>query len=259
MIRRMSWSTISMPRPLSAGIVASRVKQLLALVLVEAGGRLVEEQKARPHRQRAGDLDHALVAVGQRGRGRARPALDAHARERRLRPHGRLGAARADAHGGDHHVLEHAQAAEQAHPLEGPGEPGAGDLIGRPAGQVAAERQDPAAGRRQHAGDHVDQRRLARAVGADQPQDLAALEPQADAVDRAQLVEVLADLLDHQRVGVGSVGGAHAPTVAHPGRTRAPGTRWRPRPATTDASSCAPRCTSRGRAASARWTAGASR
>ena len=50
-------------------LVADREQQLVELgrfARVEAGGRLVEAQQARPGAQRAGDLEPALVAVGQR-------------------------------------------------------------------------------------------------------------------------------------------------------------------------------------------------
>jgi len=51
-----------------------------------------------------------------------------------------------------------------------------------------------AAGRAGVPGDHVEQGRLARPVGADDPEDLAAGHGEAHIVDRPQAAEALADL-----------------------------------------------------------------
>jgi hypothetical protein len=45
--------------------LAHEVGELVGLLRVHAGGRLVEQQQRRVRRQRAGDLDAALVAVGE--------------------------------------------------------------------------------------------------------------------------------------------------------------------------------------------------
>ena len=54
---------------------ADAVEQAVDLRGVEAGGRLVDQQKLRPRGERARELEHALLAVGQRARrARARRA-----------------------------------------------------------------------------------------------------------------------------------------------------------------------------------------
>ena len=58
------------------------------------------------------------------------------------------------------------------------------DRVRRHAGDVAAVEQDVAPLRRIKAGDRVGERRLAAAVRADEAEDLAALDPHVDAVQR---------------------------------------------------------------------------
>ena len=52
------------------------VGHLARLAAVHAGGRLVEEQELGPGRQGAGDLEPALVAVGQVARPRLGPLVE---------------------------------------------------------------------------------------------------------------------------------------------------------------------------------------
>ena len=58
--------------------------------------------------------------------------------------------------------------------------------------RLAAE-ADLAGGRRVHAGEHLDQRRLARAVVADERDDLAGMDVEVDVGQRRDGAEVLAD------------------------------------------------------------------
>ena len=62
-----------------------------------------------------------------------------------------------------------------------------------------------AAARRELAEDAVEQRRLAAAVRADQAEDLALLDVEADAVDRGDAAEALADVADFEDRGHGAV------------------------------------------------------
>ena len=64
MITRMSCS-ISSSRSRVVGQLGDHRDQLVGLGLVEARGRLVEEQVARPHRDHPRDLQPALLAVGR--------------------------------------------------------------------------------------------------------------------------------------------------------------------------------------------------
>jgi hypothetical protein len=67
------------------------------------------------------------------------------------------------------------------------------------------EAQDPelAAGHGGDARDHPHRRRLARAVRAEEPERLARLDPEVDAVDRDEVVEPLQEPapLDHRLTG----------------------------------------------------------
>src|SRR5258708_18857771 len=77
------------------------------------------------------------------------------------------------------------------------------------AGDLLAVKDDSAARRREQAGDAVEKSGLARAVGADQGEDLAALDRKANAVHRDQAAEALGELGQHEDV----FGGAN---LAHP-------------------------------------------
>src|SRR5205807_3708875 len=86
-------------------------------------------------------------------------------------------------------VLEHRQPRKAAGDLQGADEPGLGDAIGAPAGDVAAVEHDAAALRRDQPGDAVEQRRLAGAVGTDEAGDRSRLHDEVHAVERADAVE----------------------------------------------------------------------
>ena len=88
-----------------------------------------------------------------------------------------------------HHIVLHAQRRKQVGDLEGAGNAELGAPVRRQPRDVVTVEHDAAAGRRQHAGDGVEQRGLAGAVGTDDGAALAARDGQADAVDRAQGVE----------------------------------------------------------------------
>src|SRR5262249_12958084 len=105
--------------------------------------------------------------------------------------------------GRDHEeVLERGQLREHANDLEGAPDATARDLIGLQVVQPRAVQNHVARVEPLHAGDAVEERRLARAVGADEPVDAAALECQRHAVDRADATEVLVDV-DHLERGAG--------------------------------------------------------
>src|SRR6185369_8262339 len=73
-------------------------------------------------------------------------------------------------------------------------------------GDVAALEQDPAAVRRQGARHAIDERRLARAVRADEAQSLARPDLNRDAVERQEAAEALGDAVDlEQRARRGHV------------------------------------------------------
>ena len=69
-----------------------------------------------------------------------------------------------------------------------------------PAGHRLAAHDDLAAGRRDHAGEDLDQRRLAGAVVADQADDLADVDVQADAAERVDVAVGLRDVAELDQV-----------------------------------------------------------
>jgi hypothetical protein len=90
---------------------------------------------------------------------------------------------------GQHHVVLHAQRRKQIGDLEGTGNAELRASMRRQLRDVMTIEPDPAAGRRHHSRDSVEQRSLASAVGADDGAALTARHGQADAVDCSQRVE----------------------------------------------------------------------
>ena len=108
---------------------------------------------------------------------RCRPCASASsARPARVAARGAGGADRRDLD-----VLPHGEVFEQPDHLKGTRHAGAGNAIGLPGGDVRRADRDLTAGDAEQPGDHVDQRRLARSVRADQAEDLATGEGNADA------------------------------------------------------------------------------
>ena len=92
-----------------------------------------------------------------------------------------------------HQVLAHGQCRELMRDLEGPEQAPVEQLVGLEAGDVlTAEKDLPRVGR-EHAGNQVEQRRLAGAVGADQACDRALCDLQTRAVNGCHAAEALGD------------------------------------------------------------------
>src|SRR4051794_3177935 len=85
--------------------------------------------------------------------------------------------------------------------LERAGEPRASAPLRRPACDLALLELDPAGRREVEAGDQVDERRLARAVRADQADDLLPAEREIDALERLHTLERAGDADRPQRRG----------------------------------------------------------
>ena len=172
--------------------------QLVALGLVEAGGGLVEEQEARLHGERARDLQPALLAgaAGRRPGDRPSSASAERARAASRGPRARLARVDADARPPPTSTFSST--------VRSPNEPRRSGTcatmprraqpLGRQPGDVRRRRARtvPAVGCLE-AREHVDQRRLAGAVRADQAEDLAGAQLEVDAVDRLDALEVDAD------------------------------------------------------------------
>ena len=124
---------------------ADQVHQVVLLGRVEAGGRLVEAQQLRVGGQRAGDLQPALVAVGQvAGAFSARSAMPTNSSSamprsiavsllaavpRQPEQRAEHGLVRCRASSADHDVLERRHLAEQPDVLERAREAQPGDLV----------------------------------------------------------------------------------------------------------------------------------
>jgi hypothetical protein len=92
----------------------------------------------------------------------------------------------------------HAQPLERFYELEGAADAGVADAIGpQPRDHLAVETDGAGVGRK-CAGDHVEDRGLARAVGTDQGVDGAGRHGEADVVHRPQAAEALAQPVDLQ-------------------------------------------------------------
>src|SRR5207248_5874844 len=89
-----------------------------------------------------------------------------------------------------HDVLERRHAGEELQVLEGARDARAGGLEQAPARERLATEQHLPRGRRVEAGDDVDERALARAVGPDEPMDLAFAQGGRKPVERPYAAEV---------------------------------------------------------------------
>ena len=101
----------------------------------------------------------------------------------------------------DRDVLQHGHVGHQLDVLEGPGDAELCHLLRRRVVDLLAEHRDRAAGGGQHAGDQVEGRALAGAVGADQRDDLAGLDVEGNVVDGDHAAELLARVVDLQQHG----------------------------------------------------------
>ena len=112
----------------------------------------------------------------------------------------------------DEHVLEGRHVLEEPNVLKRPADSALGDRVGRLAGHVLAVEHDPAGGRPVDAGEHVEERGLARAVRADQRNDRAARNREVDVVRGDETAELLADMVGDQEIVALAAVLAHACT-----------------------------------------------
>jgi hypothetical protein len=97
---------------------------------------------------------------------------------------------------GEHHVIQEREPAERARDLERAANAEIDDAIWRLPGDLAPLEPDRAGIGRERAGEHVEDRALAGAVGADQADDLALLDSERHAVDGGEAAEALGEALD---------------------------------------------------------------
>ncbi len=91
--------------------------------------------------------------------------------------------------GADHDIVGDRHAQEWAHDLEGAADAGLAERVRLAARHVAAVEQDFAGARPQEAVQEIEQRGLAGAVRADDPEDLVAPQLEADILHRFQAAE----------------------------------------------------------------------
>ena len=184
------------------------------LLVVHAARGLVQDQQPGVGGQGAGDLQQALVAVGKTAGGLGVMIGQAHELQLfHAAFHSGLFLAALPGrvqHGGQkagfqaavtarQHVLQRGQLAEQTDALEGAGNAHLHDIVRALAGDVLAAEGDAAVFGLVVARDAVEDRGLARPVGADEAHHAALLHREGQLVDGDQATEDLADLMQLQQ------------------------------------------------------------
>ncbi|MCY4665027.1 MAG: hypothetical protein OXC00_10205 [Acidimicrobiaceae bacterium] len=191
-------------RTVAAADLCDQAEQFLDAGGHEVLGRLVENKHGGFLGDRSCDRHHeALVGlevadVGLRVDVRNGPPIS----KDRPRPLVLLAYGRATVFGGaEPHVLSDREIGEQGRLLEDDGKSGFPDQIGvRPVHRSTVDLDRAAVGANR-AGRHADQRRLARAVLADEPVDLASPNRQADVGESLNAGVVLVDAVEPQYLG----------------------------------------------------------
>ena len=113
-------------------------------------------------------------------------------------------------------VLQHRQAIEWTRDLVGARQALPANAVGRPSGTGLTTQQHRALGRLVMAGDHVDEGRLARTVGAEQAQNLAAVQIKVHPIQGADTGKLLAQATHFQHfLAVGGIGRACQRSLQH--------------------------------------------
>ncbi len=180
---------------------------------VDARSRLVEQDQHRIRHEDARQLQQLFLPAGERSRLRIaeggevgqREDLERAGPERGLltRDLGAAGDQPAEllaplVLGVEQEVLEHRQPRQRSRDLEGPRHAEPGDRVGGAAREAVRAEADVTGIGRQEAAHHVEERRLARAVGPDEAGDAAAGDLQAHAVQRREAAEALLHVADRQ-------------------------------------------------------------
>src|SRR6185312_13168666 len=154
--------------------------ELGAQLLVERAQRLVEEQDIGIEDEGAREGDALLLAAGKLRRQAIAEPAELDEVESVVDALGGLAPAAAADLQGKPDILAHRHVREQGITLEDHAEIA---LLRRQVGDDALAHADVAAGRLDEAGDRHEDRRLARSRGAEQRQELAALDGERDVVD----------------------------------------------------------------------------
>ncbi len=197
---------------------------------VHAGGGLVEEEESGVAGECAGDFQLALVSVGEVAREVVGLVLEA---DELQKFHGAFAAgvfclvvAGEAQEGGpeaflgpgvaaDEDVLQDGHVGEESDVLEGAGDAGLGDEVGL-GGQDGALVADLAFGGDVEAGEAVEEGGLAGAVGADETDDLAAVDGEVDVADGGESAESHGDAAGVEDGGGGRGGGFGGHVITPP-------------------------------------------
>ena len=166
-----------------------------------AGSRLIQQQQRGVRGERAGDLEEAALAVGEVTRQARGEILQADQREQFLRtvmPAGEAAQARGAQRfwpRGEQDVVEACLLRQHAAFLEcARNSEARAAMRGQPVDACSGEADFAGIGALP-AGDQVEQRRLAGAVGADQADDAGTVQRERNAVNGADTAEGAADIL----------------------------------------------------------------
>ena len=186
-------------------------EEIAALILRHARRRLVEQQHLGLGGERQRDLQQALLPIGQLLGDGALHMVEAQRGEDRMGlldglpiagqsspPDPRLPAPFADREG---HCVQRGDLGKERVDLEGAHQPAPHAGGGRLCGDVVAIEQDLPGVGLQHARQEVDQRRLARAIGADEGVALALGQGKGDVAGDHQRAERLVDPLSGEGGG----------------------------------------------------------
>jgi hypothetical protein len=177
--------------------LADQRADLVLLVGVEPVGGLVHDQHRRVVQDGLRQADAPLVALAERLDALVHHAAQVHGLRRGLDAPPRLRAVEAAhaRHEGQEAVRRHVGIAGRA--LRQVADLALG--LARPARDVVAADRDAARGRHEEARDHLHGRRLARAVGPEEAEHLAAAHREAHVVDGREGAEALGEVADLDR------------------------------------------------------------
>ena len=199
-----------------AADIAYRGHQLMGFGRVHTRGRLIQQQQLRLGCQRTRNLQLALLTVGQIARFALRQIIQSDHLEQLVRPLIHFcfflpisGKAQDGFHHivmdrlihGDFDIVNDRNILKQTNILEGTGNAHAGRLIGLFADDGAAFQLDGAGRGLINIGEHVEHCRLARAVRADQSDDLALVDRKINALNCFQTAEGNAEVFHFQNLG----------------------------------------------------------
>jgi hypothetical protein len=179
--------------------------EVLGLLVGQARGRLVEEHDARLADDRPGDLDQPALARAEAAYLRLRIDVQADERDRpervllaRVAPEARVLV--------DHrHVVVDRELLDRLLGLEGPAQAPAGAPVVGHRQKVLVVGAYRSGDRPHEAAQHVEERRLAGAVGADEPAGPAG-ELDAHAVDRGHAAEADGQAVDRDHLAASRAG-----------------------------------------------------